>query len=196
MMVICKCGKEFLTEADPYVIIPSSKGYETNCGCYFTAENESAKLMCAQLTTELEKLERIVEVLEKSNDFYADTKNWQYRGSEFRPEDCDESTGHAFFKGKTARQAKEEVERKEKTREIKGWVPSDSRLETHGETYFTQKMNSDDIKHFREATLLIKEPEKTVTLTESEFHQMARDFDDPEAVGACRFWYEKLFGDD
>ncbi len=37
MMVTCNmCETEFLTEADPHVIIPSSKGYLPNCGCYFT----------------------------------------------------------------------------------------------------------------------------------------------------------------
>jgi hypothetical protein len=31
-----KCGKEFLTEADPYVVIPGTDGL--NCGCYFEAK--------------------------------------------------------------------------------------------------------------------------------------------------------------
>jgi len=30
-----KCGKEFLTEADPYAVIPTHEGVEYNCGCYF-----------------------------------------------------------------------------------------------------------------------------------------------------------------
>ena len=36
MLVTCKCGKEFLTEADPYVLIPQvgKKDSELNCGCY------------------------------------------------------------------------------------------------------------------------------------------------------------------
>ena len=36
MMKTCKkCGKEFLTEADPYAVIPAYDGVEYNCGCYF-----------------------------------------------------------------------------------------------------------------------------------------------------------------
>lgn len=31
-MVICDCGKEFLTEADPHIVIPS-EGYKLYCGC-------------------------------------------------------------------------------------------------------------------------------------------------------------------
>lgn len=41
MIQTCECGKEFLTEADPYVIIPI-KDYKTNCGCYFK-DNSWAK---------------------------------------------------------------------------------------------------------------------------------------------------------
>jgi len=33
MIQTCKCGEEFLTEADPYVFNPVTE--ETNCGCYF-----------------------------------------------------------------------------------------------------------------------------------------------------------------
>ena len=33
MIATCDCGKEFLTEADPYVFIP--KTGKTNCGCCF-----------------------------------------------------------------------------------------------------------------------------------------------------------------
>jgi len=32
MIVTCNCGKEFLTEADIYVVIPLTG--ELNCGCY------------------------------------------------------------------------------------------------------------------------------------------------------------------
>lgn len=32
MIQTCKCGKEFLTEADPYLVIPV-ENYKLNCGC-------------------------------------------------------------------------------------------------------------------------------------------------------------------
>jgi len=32
------CGKDFLTEADAYVIVPSPRGYLYNCGCHLGAE--------------------------------------------------------------------------------------------------------------------------------------------------------------
>ena len=35
-MLICKdCGKEFLSEGDPYVVLPKPSGVDYNCGCYF-----------------------------------------------------------------------------------------------------------------------------------------------------------------
>jgi len=42
MMVICDCGKEFLTECDAHVVIPS-QNYKLNCGCYFVREINSCK---------------------------------------------------------------------------------------------------------------------------------------------------------
>ena len=36
MLLTCKCGKEFLTEADTHVVIPMKD--EENCGCYFESE--------------------------------------------------------------------------------------------------------------------------------------------------------------
>jgi len=37
MLKVCRCGKEFITEADPYVVIPwSHKDVEFNCGCFFS----------------------------------------------------------------------------------------------------------------------------------------------------------------
>lgn len=36
VQLTCRCGKEFLTEAAPYVIIPKLRGTEYNCGCWFT----------------------------------------------------------------------------------------------------------------------------------------------------------------
>ena len=85
---------------------------------------------------------------------------------------------------------------KEKTREIKVWVDKDRIREieqgqTNNARVWTQYPLSPAVI---EATLLIKEPEKTVTISESEYHQMTRDFDNPKAMGAFRFWYEKLFG--
>lgn len=35
MIQTCKCGEKFLTEADPYVVLPKPSGVELNCGCYF-----------------------------------------------------------------------------------------------------------------------------------------------------------------
>lgn len=34
VQMTCKCGKEFLTEADPYIVLPKPSGTELNCGCY------------------------------------------------------------------------------------------------------------------------------------------------------------------
>ena len=40
-MEICKkCNKEFLTECDPYAIIPTNNGYDLNCGCVFVETQE------------------------------------------------------------------------------------------------------------------------------------------------------------
>jgi len=36
MIQTCECGTEFITEADPYVILPTMGGPVTNCGCHFT----------------------------------------------------------------------------------------------------------------------------------------------------------------
>lgn len=33
----CECGKQFLTEADTYVVIPT-QNYKLNCGCYYEIE--------------------------------------------------------------------------------------------------------------------------------------------------------------
>lgn len=84
---------------------------------------------------------------------------------------------------------------KEKTREIKGWV-----REYHAPwikegvamPFFPEKPT--DGGPLIEATLLIHEPEKTATISESEFHQMTRDFKNPHATVAFKFWLEKLFG--
>ena len=51
MLQTCKCGKEFLTEADAYVIIPI-KDYEANCGRYFTKQ-------ITQLKKEIDKWKKI-----------------------------------------------------------------------------------------------------------------------------------------
>lgn len=44
MICTCpKCGNDFLTEADPYITVPSSKGYTLYCTCELSrlkAENE------------------------------------------------------------------------------------------------------------------------------------------------------------
>ena len=37
MIQTCKCGKDFLTEADPYAIVPA-ENYAANCGCVFTGK--------------------------------------------------------------------------------------------------------------------------------------------------------------
>ena len=39
MLETCECGKEFLTEADPYLVIPVDN-YKLNCGCKLTKEEE------------------------------------------------------------------------------------------------------------------------------------------------------------
>ena len=43
MLIECKCGKEFLTEADAYVVLPLLEvGAEFNCGCHFKKEIDGA----------------------------------------------------------------------------------------------------------------------------------------------------------
>ena len=42
-----KCGKEFLTEADPYVVIPWEG--ELNCGCFFKKQNDTKKDLRSKL---------------------------------------------------------------------------------------------------------------------------------------------------
>lgn len=49
MLIECKCGKEFITEADSHVVIPSPKGAVFNCGCFFSNE------------AQLEKAEKVIE---------------------------------------------------------------------------------------------------------------------------------------
>lgn len=42
MLVECECGKQFITEADTYVVIPTLN-YKLNCGCYFDDKNKSER---------------------------------------------------------------------------------------------------------------------------------------------------------
>ena len=51
---VCACGKQFLTEADPYVIIPI-ENYTINCGCYLTKKLQKEKDMAVRV---LKKLNR------------------------------------------------------------------------------------------------------------------------------------------
>ena len=43
MIKTCKCGREFLTEADPYVVIPFGRGTILNCGCFFKENKKEVK---------------------------------------------------------------------------------------------------------------------------------------------------------
>lgn len=40
MMVICDCGKEFLSECDIHIVIPN-QNYKLNCGCHYGRVIES-----------------------------------------------------------------------------------------------------------------------------------------------------------
>lgn len=67
MIQTCDCGKEFLTETDTHVVIPS-KNYKTNCGCHLTNGINRAKFDLinenTHLKKELDKLRKQVEYLE------------------------------------------------------------------------------------------------------------------------------------
>ena len=43
MIKTCKCGREFITEADPYAVIPTKKGITFNCGCYFKENKKEVR---------------------------------------------------------------------------------------------------------------------------------------------------------
>ena len=78
---------------------------------------QSEALLNTSLHRENEKLKRIVEVLEKSNEFYAKAGSWKNSNGAQYHEDFllirgdGESFGRETVGGKTARQAKAEVER-------------------------------------------------------------------------------------
>ena len=50
------CKNEFLTECDPYVLIPLNSGVEMNCGCWF--ERKSEKKLYPKLLSLCEYLTR------------------------------------------------------------------------------------------------------------------------------------------
>lgn len=53
MMQTCECKREFLTEADPYALIPTHKGLLINCGCYFIKELQEKLNTLTKCTNEL-----------------------------------------------------------------------------------------------------------------------------------------------
>ncbi len=60
MIATCPtCKKDFLTEADPFITIPSSKGYALYCTCEITRLKEENKMMREGL------------------EFYADTEKYR-----------------------------------------------------------------------------------------------------------------------
>lgn len=48
-----KCGKEFLTEADPYVVLPFGKPYELNCGCFFKGRENTQQMIIKNIPEEV-----------------------------------------------------------------------------------------------------------------------------------------------
>ena len=58
-MTCPKCKKDFLTEADPFITVPSSKGYTLYCICELTRLKDENGLMREGL------------------EFYGSDKNWQ-----------------------------------------------------------------------------------------------------------------------
>lgn len=92
---------------------------------------------------------------------------------------------------------------KEKTREIKVWVHRN--VAEHGVYEKGSRITPGWVEPFDgaiEATLLIKEPEKTVTISESQFVQMARDIEydsrltaiSSNHISARTKWFKQLFG--
>ena len=83
---VCTCGKEFLTEADPYLIIPS-ENYKLNCGCYYNSKREN---LLEKLTIDVYKYTQNVEydivdidvlcsILKENNiDNLINTKKYRY----------------------------------------------------------------------------------------------------------------------
>lgn len=73
MLKTCnKCGQEFLTEADPHVLIPGTEGL--NCGCHF-AEGFWGRV-CSRQQTVISKFVNKIYILERVRFYYADKQNW------------------------------------------------------------------------------------------------------------------------
>ena len=54
VLVTCRCGKDFITEADPYMVIPHvDKEIELNCGCYiFPQKDMSTRALIISLASD------------------------------------------------------------------------------------------------------------------------------------------------
>lgn len=98
---------------------------------------------------------------------------------------------------------------KEKTREIKVWVQKEILTDKESRSRNIRPMVcpvQGEVElctdYFVEGTLLIKEPEKTVTISESQFVQMARDIEydsrltaiSSNHISARTKWFKQLFG--
>jgi hypothetical protein len=60
------CGENFLTEADPYVVRPTSKGYKLYCCCHIKGFDE-VKSMKDKIEAENKKLREALSLIEMAN---------------------------------------------------------------------------------------------------------------------------------
>ena len=74
MIQTCKCGKEFLTEADPYALIPTGIGLLINCGCVFQKEIVSLK---KELKTAKQIVVMVYQNDELSPFFHDEAAKWE-----------------------------------------------------------------------------------------------------------------------
>lgn len=81
-----------------------------------------------------------------------------------------------------------------RTKEIEVWVNPET-VYQGGFNVFSHAYKGRITDDMVRARLIIELPEKKVEITESVFHQMARDFEDPKKTSAFRYWYVKLFGE-
>lgn len=62
------CGSDFLTEADPYVVRPTSSGVKLYCYCQIKGFDELDVVIIKRLKSENEQLKRLVQELNREDE--------------------------------------------------------------------------------------------------------------------------------